>query len=46
VRSFTNSDLPDADSIVPSENNLINRNKKDKIKERRADWSDTGGKSK
>jgi len=37
VRSFTDSDLPDTDNIVPFENTTpINQNKRDKIKERRA----------
>jgi len=38
LRSFTDSDLSNTDSIVPFENTTsINQNKKDKIKERRAD---------
>jgi len=41
VRLFTDSDLPDTDSIVPFENTTpINQDKKGKIKERRADSSD------
>jgi len=36
VRSFTNSDLPDTDNILPFENTTPNnRNEKVKIKERR-----------
>ena len=38
VRSFTDSDLPDNDNIVPFENtSSINQNKKGKIQEHRAD---------
>jgi len=38
VRSLTDSDLPHTDNIVPFKNTTsINQNKKDKIKERRAD---------
>jgi len=38
VRSFTDSDLPDTDNIVPFENTTsINQNKKVKVKERRAE---------
>jgi len=41
VRSFTDSDLPDNDNIVPFENTTsINQNKKGKLKERRTDGSD------
>jgi len=41
VRSFTVSGLHDTENIVPFENiTPINQNKKVKIKERRADWSD------
>jgi len=41
VRSFTDSDLPGTDNIIPFENAIpITRNKKSKIKQRTADWSD------
>jgi len=41
VGLFTDSDLPDTDNIVPFDNTtMTNQNKKGKIKERRADWSD------
>jgi len=41
VHSFINSDLSDADNIVPLENTaLISQNKKVKIKQRKADSSD------
>jgi len=41
MRSFTDSGSPDSDDIVPFENiTSINQNKKGKIIERRADWSD------
>jgi len=41
VHSFTDSDLPDTYHIVPFENTFpINQNRKGKIKESRADWSD------
>jgi len=41
VRLFTNSDLYDTDNIVAFENAIpIIQNKKGKIKQRTADWSD------
>jgi len=41
VRSFTDSDLPDTNNILPfAYTTAIDRNKTGKIKECRADWSD------